>query len=100
MWMNPLQARGNTLILLKRCCAMYLNSSRTANSVIVFDATHSTRVAQITKVDQMGADEIFRIADYVSGYKLNVKKRKQESLVCFAEVLILAPFDCTFDCTP
>ena len=38
---------------------MYLNSSRTANSVIVFDATDSTRVAQITKVDQKGADEIF-----------------------------------------
>jgi hypothetical protein len=44
---------------------MYLNFLRTANSVIVFDATHSTRVAQIIRVDQKGADEIFGLPTVV-----------------------------------
>jgi hypothetical protein len=56
----PLHSRGNNMILLKRCYALYLNFSRAANSVIVFDATHSTRVAQNGKVDQRG---LMRISD-------------------------------------
>jgi hypothetical protein len=56
---------------------MYLNFLRTANSVIVFDATHFTGVAQIIQVDQKGADEIFGLPTAVQDTSLLSKSANE-----------------------
>jgi hypothetical protein len=54
-----------------------------------FDATGSTRVAQI-QIDQRGLMR-FRIADFLLAYKLTTEKCNGEFLLCYMKVLIQIP---------
>ena len=61
------------------------------------------KILRLTK----GADENFGLPTFVSGYKLNIEKRKRQYLLCYRQMFFnfrppSAPSlqDCALDCTP
>jgi len=81
----PVHSRGNSVILLKRCCAMYLNFPCTANSISLW--MPAAIRAWPKKSSWPRGLMRFRIAEFRLGYKLTVEKRKRRFFLCYAEML-------------
>src|SRR5688572_12804842 len=80
-------SRGNNKIPLKRCCALYLNFQRAANSIMFLMPAALSAWPINTQVEQRGLMR-FGLPTFVSGYKLTVEKRKREFVLCYDEISI------------